>query len=380
MGTAGGFEFIYQDRSGGTIERLDEQARNVAFAAAERPELTGVYNTFKAAIPQLFIDLDRDKTKTLGIPVNTVFESLQTYLGGLLVNDFNLFGRAYKVKLQAEPEFRLSPESIGNIYVRSAGGAMVPLSTLTTVEETAGPDTIARYNLYRSAKINGSAAPGYSSGQGIEAMEKVAESNSAMGFGYEWTGTAYQEKKAGGQQAVILALAFVFVFLVLAAQYESWAIPFGVILGIPVGVLGAFLAVWLVGLVNDTYVQIGLVVLVGLVSKTAILIVEFSKMQRDGGASPEDAAIEASRLRFRPILMTAISFVFGVMPLVLASGAGAASRRSLGWAMLGGMSLATAIGVFLTPALYVLIERLLMRFRGAKGAKEPVPVATGGEA
>jgi len=373
LGNAGGFEFVLQDRAGGTIDALDQQARQVSFAAAERGELTGIYNTFRASIPQLFIDLDRDKTKTLGIPVNMVFESLQTYLGGLLVNDFNLFGRAYKVKLQAEPQFRLKPENIGSIYVRSADGAMVPLATLTEIRDSTGPDTVLRYNLYRAAKINGNAAPGYSSGQAIQAMEQVARANSAMGFGFEWTGTAFQEIKAGGEQGIILILAFVFVFLVLAAKYESWAIPFGVILGIPVGVLGAFLAVWGAGLINDVYVQIGLIVLIGLVAKNAILIVEFAKLQRDQGAAPEEAASEAARLRFRPILMTAISFIFGVMPLVLASGAGAASRQSLGWAVLGGMTLATIVGVFLVPSLYVLIERVVIRVSGNREVTVPLP-------
>ncbi len=373
LGTTGGFEFMLQDRAGRSVEELAEASTNFTFAANERPELEGMYNTFRANIPQLFVELDRDKTKTLGIPVNTVFESLQTYLGGLLVNDFNIFGRVYKVKLQAEPRFRLSPSSIGAIFVRSAAGAMVPLSTLTEVNETFGPDLLARHNLFRAAKITGAAAPGFSSGQGIQAMEEVAAANLPSGFGYEWTGTAAEEKKASGQQAIILLLAFVFVFLVLAAQYESWAIPFGVILGIPLGVLGALLAILTRGLMNDVYVQVGLIVLVGLAAKNAILIVEFSKMRRDQGSSPEEAALEASELRFRPILMTAISFVFGVLPLVVSTGAGAASRHSLGTAVLGGMLMATVLGVFLIPVLYVVIERAVIRFRGEPVLEAPEP-------
>jgi len=373
LGSTGGFEFMLQDRAGRTVEELAEASTDFTFAANERAELEGMYNTFRANIPQLFVKLDRDKTKTLGIPVNTVFEGLQTFLGGLLVNDFNIFGRVYKVKMQAEPRFRLTPESIGSIYVRSAAGAMVPLSTLTSVEETFGPGLLTRHNLFRSAKITGSAAAGFSSGQGIQAMEETVAETLPSGFGYEWTGTAYEEKKAGGQQGIILFLAFVFVFLVLAAQYESWAIPFGVVLGIPLGVLGALLAVLTRGLMNDVYVQVGLVVLIGLAAKNAILIVEFSKMRRDQGRSPEEAALEASELRFRPILMTAISFIFGVLPLVVSTGAGAASRHSLGTAMLGGMVMATALGVFLIPVLYVVIERLLIRFRGEPVLDVPEP-------
>jgi len=316
------------------------------------------------------VDLDREKVKTLGIPVNTVFDSLQTYLGGLLVNDFNRFGRTWKVKVQAEPEFRLAPRNIQNIYVRTQTGSMVPLSTLATVKASVGPDMLQRYNLLRAAEVSGAAAPGYSSGQALQAMEEVAQATLPQGFGYEWTGTAFQEKAASGAQALIFGLALVLVFLCLAAQYESWGIPFGVLLGIPIGIAGAFGAVWLRGLTNDVYVQIGLVMLIGLAAKNAILIVEFAKEKHERGGLPlVEAALQGAQLRFRPILMTSLAFILGVVPLVIARGAGAASRWSLGTAVFGGMAAATIVGVFVIPVLFVTIERLLGWRRGKAEAE-----------
>ncbi|HSB80554.1 MAG TPA: efflux RND transporter permease subunit, partial [Candidatus Methylomirabilis sp.] len=288
-----------------------------------------------------------------------------------LVNDFNRFGRTWKVKIQAEPEFRLSPENIRSIYVRSQTGQMVPLSTLATVKPIVGPDMLQRFNLLRAAEFSGSATLGYSSGQAIQAMEEVAQSTLPQGFGYEWTGTAFQEKAASGAQALIFVLALVLVFLFLAAQYESWGIPFGVLLGLPLGVAGAFLAVWLRGLVNDVYVQIGLVMLIGLAAKNAILIVEFAKEKHEQDGLPLiEAALQGAQLRFRPILMTSCAFILGVLPLVIARGAGAASRWSLGTAVFGGMTVATALGVFIIPVLFVLIARVIAKGRRAK---EPAP-------
>ena len=377
LGSAGGFQFELEDRAGNSADALAETADKFLAAARQRPELVGLFNSFRTTVPQIKLDIDRDKVKTLGVPLNSVFEALQTYLGGLQVNDFNLFGRIYKVSIQAEPRFRVGPENINNIYVRAADDSMVPLSTISKIGSTTGSDTISRYNMYRSADIMGANAPGYSSGQALTVMEDIAKESLPQGYGYEWTTTAYQERQAGTAQAVILALGLIFVFLFLAAQYESWGIPFSVILGIPVGVMGAFLVVWIRDFVNDTYVQIGLVTLVGLAAKNAILIVEFAKMKREEGVPLLEAAIEGSRLRFRPILMTSFAFILGVVPLMVATGAGSASRQSLGTAVFGGMTAATCIGVFLIPTLYVVVQGLTERFFGAPKPKNAAAAAHG---
>jgi HAE1 family hydrophobic/amphiphilic exporter-1/multidrug efflux pump len=357
LGNASGFVFELQDRVGRSPQELTAAKEKIMQAMAQRSELTGLYSGYSTSIPQITLDIDRDKARTLNVPVNNVFQGLQIYLGGLQVNDFNLFGRTYKVMLQAEQDFRKSPESINDIYVRSGDDAMVPMSTVSTIRMTTGPDILQRYNMFRTAEINGANGPGISTGQALTVMDDLAAKELPEGYGYEWTSIAYQEKEAGGTQGPIFGMAMLFVFLVLAAQYESWAVPFSVLLGLPIGVLGAFLGVSLVGLENNVYVQVGIVTLMGLAAKNAILIVEFAKEYHEKkGMSLIEAATEGARLRFRPIMMTAFAFILGVVPLVIASGAGAAARVSIGISVFAGMLFASTVGLFFIPMLYVLIQ------------------------
>ncbi len=318
------------------------------------------------------MDVNLDKVQTLGIPVTEAYNTLQTFLGGLYVNDFNLFGHPWQVLVQAEPEFRSKPEDIDRFYTRTAAGDMVPLGTLATVSATAGPDVVYRYNRFRAIQLLGSPARGYSSGEASHAMEEVAASTLPPGFGYEWTGTTYQEKEAEGHEGVIFGFAGVLVFLFLAALYESWSIPFAVMMAIPLGIFGALAAVWLRSYPYDIYTQIGIVTLIGLAAKNAILIVEFARMRREEGHSIVEAAIDAARLRLRPILMTSFAFILGVVPLALATGAGAASRRSLGTAVFGGMNAATLLAIFIVPVLYVVIQRIAERRREPAPGAEPL--------
>ncbi len=358
LSTTGGFEFELQDLTGGSLDRLSEVAQQLIREGAKQPELLPLSTNFAVDFPQFYIELDRTKAKTLGISISDIFDTLQTYLGALYVNDFNKFGRIYRVYAQAEKDFRSERVDISRLYVRGSNGQMVPMSAIIKVEEVRGAESVKHYNIYRTASIQGGAAPGYSSGQAIEAMERLADKILPNGFGYQWTGLAFQEKKAGGLAPLIFGLALVFVFLFLAAQYESWTLPLVIMFAVPLAILGALLAQWLRGLVNDVYCQIGLVMLIGLASKNAILIVEFAKDKRDKGASIVEAALEASRLRLRPILMTAFAFIFGMVPLVVAGGAGAASRHSLGTAVFGGMIASTFLSLMLVPVAYVVIEKL----------------------
>jgi len=308
------------------------------------------------------------------VPINDVTLALQTFLGGLNVNEFSRFGRTYKVTMQAEPEFRGDIDSVKLFHVRSASGEMVPLSTLVSPTPISAPNNIMRYNLYRTAELGGDAAPGYSSGDAIRAMEEVA-ANLPAGYGYEWSGISLQEKASAGQAPIVFGLAIVFVFLFLAALYESWAVPFAVLFAVPLGVLGAMIGLYATGLSNNIYAQIGLILLIGLAAKNAILIVEFAKQQRDAGADAVSAAVEAAKLRLRPIMMTSLAFILGVVPLVLAKGAGAGSRVSMGITVFSGMLAATILAIFFVPVLYVVVDRIVVRITGEK-RKTPPPAAT----
>jgi HAE1 family hydrophobic/amphiphilic exporter-1 len=340
--------------------------------------LAALNSTFRAGVPQLFADVDRDKVKSLGVPLTDVFDTLQAYLGSTYVNDFNLFGRTYQVRLQAEPSFRLTPADVRNLEVRNAQGQMVPLGTFVDVQDTIGPQIILRYNLYPTAIITGEAAQGYSSGQALELMEQMLRSKLPPSMGYEWTGISYQEKKVGGEAYMIFGLAVLLVFLVLSALYESWTNPAAVVLVVPLALLGTAIAVALRGGDNNVYTQIGVVLLVALASKNAILIVEFAREQRARGLGVVEAAIEAARLRFRPILMTSFAFILGVYPLVIADGAGAASRRALGTAVFGGMITSTLLAVLFVPVFYVVCQggsEWWARRRGHQPAAESAKTA-----
>ena len=372
LSSAGGFQFMLEDRLGGNVQNLADTADLLVDGARNRRELGSLVSTFRANVPSYSVDMDLAKVETMGIPVAEAYNTLQTFLGGLYVNDFNAFGHPWQVLVQAEPDFRGKPDDINRFYTRTSGGNMVPLGTFATVKATAGPDVVYRYNRFRTIQMLGRPAPGYSSGQATRAMEELAASSLPSGFSYEWTGTTYQEKEAQGHEGVIFGFAAVLVFLFLAALYESWSIPFAVILAIPLGILGALTAVWLRSYPYDIYTQIGIVTLIGLAAKNAILIVEFARMRREEGHSIVDAALEAAKLRLRPILMTSFAFILGVLPLALASGAGAASRRSLGTAVFGGMNAATLLAIFIVPVLYVVIQRIAEGKRAPATGAEPV--------
>ena len=357
VGAAGGFDMRLQDRGGLGLAQLQNMANEMVSDGNAQTGLQGLYTSFRANVPQLFVDVDRVKAKTMGVPLSTVFNTMRAYLGSAYVNDFNKFGRTYQVRIQAAAPYRAHPEDIAELQVRNNDGKMLPLGTLIKVREAFGPQAINRYNLYPAASIMGNAAQGYSSGQAIGLMAQMAKQKLPDTMGYEWTGLSYQEVAAGGTAELIFLLAVVLVYLVLAAQYESWNLPVSVILSVPLALAGAFAAIMLRGLDNNVYTQIGLVLLVGLSAKNAILIVEFAREKWQTGMQPAEAALEASRLRFRPILMTAFSFILGVIPLVVASGAGAGARQALGTAVFGGMLAATLLGVVFVPPLFTMFQR-----------------------
>ncbi|MGD8298241.1 MAG: efflux RND transporter permease subunit, partial [Desulfobacterales bacterium] len=358
LGVAGGFQMQLEDRGAVGLGELQKMVREIIQAGNAQSGLTNLNSTFRADVPQLFAEVDRTKAKTIQVPLSSVFNTLQTYLGSYYVNDFNKFGRTWQVKVQADHRFRMEPDDIRRLDVRDAGGKMVPIGTLVSVDQILGPQTILRYNLYPSASITGEAAPGFSSGQALNLMEQMADRTLPASMGYEWTGMSFQEKKVGSEAIMVFALAIVLVFLVLAAQYESWSNPVAVILVVPLAVLGTVVALVMRGFDNNVYTQIGIVLLIGLASKNAILIVEFAMAEREKGKGIREAAMDAARLRFRPILMTAISSIAGFMPLVVAAGAGAASRQAIGTGVVGGMVAATIMSLIFTPVFYVVMQRV----------------------
>jgi HAE1 family hydrophobic/amphiphilic exporter-1/multidrug efflux pump len=369
IGQAGGFEFILADTSGGSIDAFNEELQDFLQQANKRKELQRVSTQFNDRVPEIEYIIDRDRARELGIPISEIFGALQTFLGGNYINDFNLFGRTFRVTAEAEATARTLPEAVNTLYVRTQTGDMVPLSSLVAIHPTRGPAYIERYNVFRAVTINGAAAPGYSQGDAIQAMEEVARSLPGN-LTYFWTGSVFQQEQAGNQAPYIFAMALVFVFLVLAAQYESWIVPFAVILCIPFAVFGAFLGLSVRSMANDIYAQVGLVMLIGLAAKNAILIVEFARLSHQRGMALVDAAIEGARLRLRPILMTSFAFILGAVPLAIASGAGSTSRQVLGTTVVFGMTAATLIGIFIVPVFYVLLQGAVDHF------SKPAPAAT----
>ena len=361
LGTAGGFKLEVQDRSGSGLRALQSATEALVTAGNQQPGLVGLFTPFNADTPQLYADVDRTKAKMLNVPLNNLFDTLQVYLGSSYVNDFNLFGRTYRVMAQAEGPFRTDPEAIAKLKTRSASGAMVPLGSLVEIRRTIGPDRVLRYNMFPAAEINGDTAPGVGSGQAIATMERLAAQVLPSGMGFEWTDLAYQQILAGNVALFIFPICVLFVFLVLAAQYESWVLPLAIILIVPMCLLSAIAGVWLRGMDNNILTQIGFVVLVALACKNAILIVEFAKDQQQEGKDRVTAAIEACRIRLRPILMTSFAFILGVLPLFVATGAGAEMLRALGTSVLSGMVGVTFFGLVLTPVFYVVIRWFVER-------------------
>lgn len=362
LGSTGGFTAQLQDPSGGDFAQFAAVAQDFVAKATEHPAIAVASTNFRVSVPRLHAQVDRERAKALGVPISEVFDTMQAYFGNLYVNDFIKFGRIYRVQTEALPEYRSNPDDISKIYIRARSGetqTMIPLDSVVTTTFSSGPDPVTHFNGYNSALVLGSAAPGYSSGQALEALQQVAdEILTPRGYTIDWSGISLQERKAGGQSVYVFAFALLMVFLVLAALYESWSIPFAVILAIPFGILGALLAIWARGLTNDIYFQIGLVTLIGLAAKNAILIIEFANQRRMAGLSLTDAALEAARLRFRPIIMTSMAFILGVLPLVIATGAGAASRNSIGTGVFGGMLAATFLAIFFVPLFFVIIGKI----------------------
>jgi HAE1 family hydrophobic/amphiphilic exporter-1 len=374
LGSFGGFQYVVQDRGGNTLDELARVTQDLVRQGHGDPRLTGLFSSYTASDPQFVVTVDREKAKAMSVPLQQITDALQVYMGSAYVNDFDFNNRAYRVYVQADKQFRSEPRDMRELYVRTDQGAMVPLDNLVRVTEGTTPQVISHYNLFRSADIAGAAAPGRSSGEAIAAMEELSRKALPQGFGYEWTGLSLEELESGGTALLLFGLGALVVYLTLSAQYESFVLPFIVLLAVPMALLGAVGAQWARGLQNDVYCQIGLVMLVGLASKNAILIVEFAEQLRERGLSIVDAVVEAARIRLRPILMTSFAFILGVVPLVLAGGAGQAGRRSVGTTVFGGMIASTLLNLYFIPILYLLIEDARER-RGAKMRRLAAPSA-----
>lgn len=372
IGSFGGFQFELQDYGRNTFQDIDNVAHKIVAGSRQRKDLQSLYTSYTANDPQLLVSIDRQKAKSMDIPLSQITNALQLYMGSAYINDFNYNNRTYRVYAQADSPFRMKAQNLGQFYVRSNNGQMVSLDNLITVKEISGPQVIYHYNLFRSAEIDGAAAPGYSSGQGLAAMEELAKQNMLQGMNFSWTGLALEEIESSGKAILIFGLGLLVVYLTLAAQYESFALPFIILLAVPMAVLGALGAVSLRGLSNDVYCQIGLVMLIGLSAKNSILIVEFAEQLRHKGRSIVEAAVEASELRLRPILMTSFAFILGVLPLVFATGAGSLGRHSVGTTVVGGMLASTVLNLFFIPVLYVILSSILARFSGKKKPEAPI--------
>jgi HAE1 family hydrophobic/amphiphilic exporter-1 len=388
VGTAGGFTFVLEDRAGNDVPFLASNLNTFMTAARKRPEIAGVSTTFLPGVPQQFVDVDEEKVLKLGVPVNDVYKTIQAFMGGLFINYFNRFGRQWQVYIEAEGDYRTKAENVGQFYVRNNKGEMVPLASLTKFESRAGPEFTMRYNMYRSAQINGSAAAGYSSAQAMKALEEVFDQTMPREMGYDYLAMSFQEKKAqeGVPPGIIFGFSLLFVFLILAALYESWSLPFSVLLSTPVAVFGAFAVLWLrrvvlsaflpaymVQIESDVYSQIGLVMLIGLAAKNAILIVEFAKDEFEKGKDLVEAALQGARLRLRPILMTSFAFILGCVPLWTASGAGSVARQIMGTTVIGGMLAASLVGIFFVPAIFYVVEKISGARREPAPSTEPEP-------
>jgi multidrug efflux pump len=378
LGTTGGFEFYIQSKGSGSPQDLEKVVKAFLAKSRERQELAGVSSTFSASQQQLYLDLDRARAEILGVPVSSVYETLQAYFGSAYISQFTQFGRIWQVIIQARPEYRDQPEDLDQIYVPAKNGQLIPLSALVTFRYSAGANLLTRFNAFPAAKLTGSQAPGYSSGQAITAMESVAGEVLPDGYGFDWAGQAYEEKKSGGTSSAAFIFGLIMVFLILAAQYEKWSLPIGVVMAVPFAVCGALLLTWVRGLENDVYFQVGLVTLVGLAAKNAILIIEFASENLRSGMSVEESAIEAARLRLRPIVMTSLAFILGCVPMAIATGAGANSLRAIGTGVIGGMLASTVVASFFVPLFFVLLESTTGLF-GRKKKAAPQAAAQGGD-